>query len=146
VGRFSCVGRSLVAWSAPLFGAVPCGSVPCGSLPLPCSSFPHRHLLAGCLPRVHSCTRSQGNTAPVQRTHYLSSTAQRDLQRHKRALAPGLNSNSSRASVLETLLTAQTRLVLQTAAYRRQKRKKHADRHENVDARKWRLEHRAGWG
>jgi len=39
----------------------------------------------------------------------------------------------SRASVLETLLTAQTRLVLQTAAYRRQKRKKHADRHENID-------------
>ena len=29
----------------------------------------------------------------------------------------------SRASVLETLLTAQTRLVLQTATYRRQKRK-----------------------
>jgi len=36
------------------------------------------------------------------------------------------------ASVLETLLTAQTRLVLQTATYRRQKRKKHADRHESM--------------
>jgi len=54
--------------------------------------------------------------------------------------------STSRASVLETLLTAHTRLVLQTASYRRQKRKKHADRHENIDARKWRLEQRAEWG
>ena len=48
----------------------------------------------------------------------------------------------SRASVLETLLTALTRLVLPTATYRRQKtEEKHADRHENIDAMKWRLEH-----
>jgi len=47
---------------------------------------------------------------------------------------------------LETLLKAQTRLVLQTAIYRRQKRKKHADRHKDIDAMKWRLEHRAVWG
>jgi len=53
---------------------------------------------------------------------------------------------SCRANVLETLLTAQTRLVLQTATHRRQKRNKHADRHEHIDARKSRLEHRAGWG
>ena len=32
----------------------------------------------------------------------------------------------SRASVLQTLFTAQTRLVLQTATYRRQERRKHA--------------------
>jgi len=43
----------------------------------------------------------------------------------------GVDSNS-RAGVLETLLTAQTRLVLQTATYRRQTRTKHADRHENI--------------
>jgi len=46
---------------------------------------------------------------------------------------------SSRASVLETLLTAQTRLVLPTATYTEDIReKKHADRHENIDASKWR--------
>jgi len=50
----------------------------------------------------------------------------------------------SRASVLETLLTALTRLVLQTATYRTEE--KHADRHENIDAIKWRLEHRTEWG
>ena len=33
----------------------------------------------------------------------------------------------SKASVLETLLTAQTRLVLQTATYRRQKRSTQTD-------------------
>jgi len=57
VGRSLCVSRSLVVWGAPLCGAVLCGSVPCGSLPLPCSSFPRRHLLAGCLPLVRSLPR-----------------------------------------------------------------------------------------
>jgi len=57
-----------------------------------------------------------------------------------------LSEASSRASVLETLLKAQTGMVLQTATYRRQKRQKHADRHKNIDASNWRLEHRAGWG
>jgi len=50
----------------------------------------------------------------------------------------------SLASVLETLLTAQTRLVLPTAIHTedRRERSTQADRHENIDARKLRLEHR----
>jgi len=57
-------------------------------------------------------------------------------------------SGTSRASVLETLLTAQTRLVLPTAIHTedRRERSTQTDRHENIDASKWRLEHRAGWG
>jgi len=61
--------------------------------------------------------------------------------------AQGVNLNS-RASVLETLLTAQTRLVLPTAMHTedRRERSTQTDRQENIDASKWRLEHRAGWG
>jgi len=57
-------------------------------------------------------------------------------------------SKCSRASVLETLLTAQTRLVLPTAIHTedRGERSTQTDRHENIDASKWRLEHRTGWG
>ena len=57
-------------------------------------------------------------------------------------------SRCSRASVLETLLTAQTRLVLPTALHTEDRRETNTqtDRHENIDASKWRLEHRAGWG
>jgi len=64
--------------------------------------------------------------------------------------AQGFNLNS-RASVLETLLTAQTRLVLPTAIHIHtadiRERSTQTDRHENIDASKWRLEteHGGGW-
>ena len=50
-----------------------------------------------------------------------------------------ISSGLSRASVLETLLTAQTRLVLQT---RVNPPNPNADRHENMDTMQWSLEHR----
>jgi len=63
--------------------------------------------------------------------------------------AKGVNLNS-RASVLETLLTAQTRLVLPTAIHihihtaDRRERSTQTDRHKNIDASKWRLETEQG--
>ena len=55
--------------------------------------------------------------------------------------AAGTLTVTYRASVLETLLTAQTRLVLLTAIHTedRRERSTQTDRHENIDASKWRL-------
>ena len=53
-------------------------------------------------------------------------------------------STPSRASALET--PHSTNETGATNCYIQKTEVKHADRHEDIDAMKWRLEHRAEWG
>jgi len=85
------------------------------------------------------CTDERPGKREIKMLHCINKLRV-DKKTHTSSATRPCKCRYSRASVFETLLTAQPRLVLQTATYRRQKRKTHADRHENIDAMKWCLD------